>query len=91
MTDEELDRARSQEAHRMWADGRPDGYNFDVAATAARLAREGWTPPDPLQVEAQEIAHRYLGDGRLDPVRHVIIESLCVALSRGIKIGRDHG
>jgi 2-methylcitrate dehydratase PrpD len=49
MTPEELDEARVREAMRLW------GSNIwkpgDVSAVgniAARLAREGWTPPEPV-------------------------------------------
>ena len=40
MTNEELDRARSDEATRICSIGEP------ISVIAARLAREGWTPPE---------------------------------------------
>ena len=45
MTNEELDRARGEEATRLWKD---DGISPFVQVIAARLAREGWTPPEPI-------------------------------------------
>lgn len=91
MTDEELDRARSQEAHRMWTDGRPDGYNFDVAATAARLAREGWTPPDPLVAEVNKLTTGVIFHFDKERLAPTIDDIVRKAIERGIEIGRDHG
>jgi hypothetical protein len=42
MTNEELDEATADEAWRLLDEGQ------DVALIAARLAREGWTPPEPV-------------------------------------------
>ena len=44
MTNEELDEARAKEALRIWT--AEDGVSH--AVVAARLAREGWTPPEPV-------------------------------------------
>lgn len=57
MTPEDLDMARAAEAWRIWTARGPIGVSY--GAIAARLAREGWTPPtpvDPLLIEAREIA-----------------------------------
>ena len=61
MTPEELDEARTREAMRLW------GSNIwkpgDVSAVgniAARLAREGWTPPEPV-VDPDILAFREWG------------------------------
>lgn len=54
MTDEELDRARADEAWRIYmaqTDDRPTAHQI-----AARLAREGWMPVDPDLIEARECA-----------------------------------
>ena len=60
MTNEELDRARVDEAWNQYNAGR----TFDtVELIAARLAREGWTPPvavDPDIAEARQIYHNSL-------------------------------
>ena len=50
MSPEELDKARGEEAWRVWNDTRPNENGaLPVPATiAARLAREGWTPPEPV-------------------------------------------
>jgi hypothetical protein len=43
-----LDDARAVEALRL-CEQRPGGLKFrELAQTAARLAREGWTPPPPV-------------------------------------------
>jgi len=64
MTPEELDEARTREAMRLW------GSNIwkpgDVSAVgniAARLAREGWTPPEPV-VDPDVLAFREWGERR---------------------------
>ena len=46
MTPEELDEARAEEAIRLT---KVDGFfsTSEAVKHAARLAREGWTPPDP--------------------------------------------
>lgn len=57
MTNEELDKARVDEAMRLW-----DGSKGSLAVIAARLAREGWTPPaavDPDIAEAKRIAENW--------------------------------
>lgn len=46
MTPEELDEARAKEAQRLWESGQEAGSSSWVVA--ARLAREGWTPPEPV-------------------------------------------
>ena len=53
MTNEELDVARAKKAAEIW-----DPSNGTLAITAARLAREGWTPPvavDPDIAEAEKV------------------------------------
>jgi hypothetical protein len=48
MTPEELDKARADEALRI-CEGRPLGLRFrELAIITARLARENWTPPPPV-------------------------------------------
>ena len=47
MTNEELDKARAEEAWRRWNE--EDGVTDEGhAVIAARLAREGWMPPPPV-------------------------------------------
>ena len=49
MTPEKLDEARAKEAWRMWEKVKPSlSEDNDVALFAARLARENWTPPEPV-------------------------------------------
>ena len=50
MKPEELDKATADEAWRIMEEGQ------DVAVIAARLAREGWTPPEP--VDPDVLAYR---------------------------------
>lgn len=52
MSPEELDKVRVKEARRLW-DAQTDqekalAGNPPPIEIAARLAREGWTPPDPI-------------------------------------------
>ena len=56
MTDEELAQATADEAYRVWCKN-PDRTGNSIALIAARLAREGWTPPervDPDLLAARE-------------------------------------
>lgn len=46
MTNEDLDKARATEARRLG--------NYDIVQAAARLAREGWTPPAPVDPDIAE-------------------------------------
>ena len=47
--EEQLDEARAKEAYREWCeDGCHGDDTIDVATIAARLARENWTPPEPV-------------------------------------------
>ena len=46
MTPEELDKARANEAWRLWQIQNTDHPQPDIIA--ARLAREGWMPPEPV-------------------------------------------
>ena len=65
MTPEQLDEARAREASkRTWPSASFDNQcDFDdYAITAARLAREGWTPTDPDLIEAREVVARLLGE-----------------------------
>jgi hypothetical protein len=51
MTNEELDNARAKEAQRLFLDG-----DELAVVHAARLAREGWTPPKPVDPDLAEAA-----------------------------------
>ncbi len=81
MTDEdELDMARVKEAKRLT--GLP-GIWPDISLIAARLAREGWTPPEPVDpdlAEAERLRNYWADD--------IIDEVIDVALA-GIKRGRE--
>ena len=57
MTNEELDEARAKETLRELEE-RNTRYSFlEVATLAARLARENWTPPEPV-VDPDVLAFR---------------------------------
>lgn len=63
-TEEELDRARAEEALRLVGLSLCLDYVSGTLAQnacghAARLAREGWTPTDNLLIEAREAAAQY--------------------------------
>jgi hypothetical protein len=80
VTDEELDRARAAEAERVWM-RQPvrilDSEFSSIALIAARLAREGWLPEDPLIQEARKLAANF----------GVPTSITMAALKRGIEIG----
>ena len=58
MTNEELDEARAKEAKRLWGSNIwSPGDVSAVANIAARLARENWTPPEPV-VDPDVLAFR---------------------------------
>lgn len=90
MIDEELDRARANEALRLL---KYKGTGTTLAEVAARLAREGWKPEDPLLKEARAILAEIFGDtagniasGTADGYREMDIALR--ALRRGIELGR---
>ena len=56
MNPEKLDEARAKEARRRWNSNDPTIP--DIATGAARLAREGWTPPEPEPVDPDILAFR---------------------------------
>lgn len=76
MTNEELDRARVDEAIRNG-----NGIVGSVALIAARLAREGWTPPvavDPDVAEAEKLRDQCYMNGS-----DFITEFFVKAIKRG--------
>lgn len=48
MTPEELDKARADEAWRLQGIMIDSGHIESIGIIAARLAREGWMPPEPV-------------------------------------------
>jgi chromosome segregation ATPase len=56
MTNEELDCARAEEAKRICEP------HASVITTAARLAREGWTPPVAVRENTAEALHPTIAD-----------------------------
>ena len=68
---------------------------IEVAYIAAKLAREGWTPPDPLLQEAREIAANHCYDpegatktreGQYDT--HHPVKIALAALHRGAELAK---
>lgn len=85
MGEDELDRARAQEAAKQQY-GHPiiEGCPLSMATCAARLAREGWLPPDPLEAEVDNLlAYRHQDKVGGAPIL------VRLALERGIEIGRS--
>ena len=86
MTNKELDEARAEEAWRLWM-GRQEADSSSWVI-AARLAREGWTPPEPVDPDVQlamTIArgkHSELADVRA-------VEATAASVLAGIKAGRE--
>ena len=86
MTNEELDVARAKKAAEIW-----DPSNGTLATTAARLAREGWTPPvavDPDHAIACELAKEWDLRG-LAPECWNYQALALVAIKRGRELERD--
>jgi len=89
LTPEELDQARAAEASRR----SPDICGFTQQLTlAARLAREGWTPPpkvDPDLLAAREwIKAENLSSGSFIDAGHADLNICVRAFLAGIKHGR---
>lgn len=85
MTDEELDRARASEAIRL----SPEYANVpEMLAIAARLAREGWMPPDPLEAAFNELTADTYGHHCLYS-QSTMRERIRKALERGIELGKQ--
>lgn len=86
MTDEELDTARAAEARRQ-SSKYPHEEWADPVVVAARLAREGWTPPDPLEAEIESVVAEHEKSIGLSVNRlgHRLVRK---ALERGIEIGK---
>jgi hypothetical protein len=83
VTNEELDNAREIEAIRIYDLEQDDPSGHGLARIAARLAREGWTPPvavDPDLLELETLWLKYT-DGK--------INSLSDTVLAGIKRGRE--
>lgn len=91
MTDEELDEARAREGIRLsggvWVES--GDWRQAAAKQAARLAREGWDPEDPLLWIAREIAARYSFSDRADVVPEVGVQAALAALRLGVEIGQE--
>ncbi len=77
MTDEEIDEARAKEAWRLLG----GKETRRIVTVAARLAREGWMPVDPLGAEADEL----IGHGMHMGLRHFVI----AALRRGMELAKE--
>jgi hypothetical protein len=85
MTNEELDEVRAEEAWNI-IKGQEDQ---DVALIAARLAREGWTPPvavDPDLAEAKYLAQTARAERLTSNAGIYDLDRLALA---GIKRGRE--
>ena len=81
MTPEELDKARADEALRI-CEGRPLGLRFrELAIIAARLARENWTPPPP--VDPDVVAVREISAKQFEGAEAVV--------SADIRLGKYDG
>ena len=73
MTDLELDRARVDEAMRLWG-----GSKDSLPVIVARLAREGWTPPvavDPDEEAALALWDEY-NKGEIEGLDELVLEAI---------------
>jgi len=82
MTNEELDRARVEEALRV-------GNGVNMALHAARLAREGWTPPEPVDPDLAEANRVYEAMDWPDSLKGDTAECYIEFIREGIKRGRE--
>lgn len=95
MTYDELDRARATEATLIWKNASQSTLpHLGIAETAARLAREGWVPPDPLEAEIRAILGPHAGGKSginttcLAFHAETTVDYIRKALERGIEIGK---
>jgi len=84
MTNEELDRARSDEAYRIWLETK--GREV-VGVISARLAREGWTPFKPVDPDLAEAEHLTV-DYRNSKFHPITSEWFLKAIKRGRELER---
>lgn len=82
MTNEELDQARAEEA---FGQSKAGDLFTDIAANAARLAREGWTPPKVVDLDREE-ADKLMKNHRL--VDSFALKILLEAIKRGRELER---
>lgn len=79
MSPEELDKARVKEARRLWNEQTEEAKALprtpQPIEIAARLAREGWTPPDPISPRVLA-AREWLKGFSAFPVGHMEIEQI---------------
>lgn len=90
MTNEELDKVRARKAYES---APANSSLIQIAEEAARLAREGWVPQDPVLVEARKIVaevwqkrnHSSFAESTLrgNEDDTASIEAVCIALRRG--------
>ena len=68
MTPEELDEARAKEADRLWGEAESRVGELSALQVAARLARENWTPPEPVDPDFLAFREWWrTGEGAGDP------------------------
>ena len=96
MTPEELDEARAKEAHRRLFDSRQPYFTDDIAVLAARFAREGRTPPEPV-VDPDILAFREYFAERNPEFREGILKggwdhiTAAQAFLAGARMAREQG
>ncbi len=93
MTDDELDEERAEEAWRIVAAGTYWPHRPLMPwIVAARLAREGWTPPDSLLAEARRVIEEtapWLGLDRDGPMSvGTLTDITLAALKRGMELAK---
>ena len=92
MTPEELDKARAEEAWRIYMTNPPGMTGERLAMIAARLAREGWTPPPP--VDPDVVAFRkWMDTNPLEPrpwtEQNRYDNLLCDVFCQGARMARE--
>jgi len=84
MTNDELDRARVDEATRLWG-----GSKNSLPIIVARLAREGWTPPVKIDPDLAEANRLYETMDWPDGLKGDTRECYVAFIHEGIKRGRE--
>lgn len=74
MTPEELDEARCKEAERIYCASFPKTHR--MATIAARLAREGWQPPEPVDPDLLAAREWMASKVIAEPLKKTVLEGL---------------
>jgi len=89
MTPEELDKARAKEARRIW-DSSNGLCPISPAQIAARLAREGWTPPPPVDPDVLVVREIVAVEWEKWCAEHQVTKHYGAKFTRSGRCDHDH-